>query len=274
MLATTTPALAGICRSQVRRDPWPDFESFEAQQYSDELRRAAAHQWAGRARAEHGSVHQFTALGHALSEARAPLQLLGSLGRLITDEVRHAELCVRMAMACRPGSINLGWAVPKAPWGPAPSADGDVEGWAAEAILIACCVGETLSAPMLEAIAIVATDPVAEGVARQILRDEHLHATFGWESLAFLLQRGGEPLRDRLQARLGNVLHEVERTTCGELRAHDVANSELEIVRGEVNLGTLSERQYAQIFYATLEHDILPRFDGLGFDAFGAWKNP
>ena len=29
---------------------------------------------------------------------------------------------------------------------------------------------------------------------------------------------------------------------------------------------------YATVFYATVEHEILPRFDALGFDAMGAWR--
>jgi hypothetical protein len=37
------------------------------------------------------------------------------------------------------------------------------------------------------------------------------------------------------------------------------------------NLGHQEARVYATVFYATLEHEILPRFEALGFDAMGAW---
>src|SRR5688572_4851025 len=102
MLATTSERLARIHRAQIHREPWPDFAGFEPARYPAELRRAAAVQWAGRARAEHGSVHQFSAIAHALCEARCELPLLGALARLQTDEVRHAELCAETALACWP----------------------------------------------------------------------------------------------------------------------------------------------------------------------------
>src|SRR5262245_64852999 len=115
--------LASMHRSQVRRDPWPDFDAFARDAYGAELRRAAALQWAGRARAEHGSVHQFSALTHALVEACALVELLGALARLLTDEVRHAELCARMALACWPELDDpiFGWPLSRPPWLPAPS---------------------------------------------------------------------------------------------------------------------------------------------------------
>ena len=38
------------------------------------------------------------------------------------------------------------------------------------------------------------------------------------------------------------------------------------------NLGTLTGEQFAMIFYATLETEILPGFEALGLDAMGAWR--
>ncbi|MCA8922196.1 MAG: hypothetical protein KDD82_10335, partial [Planctomycetes bacterium] len=159
-------ALDAMHRAQVRRDPWPDVASFERARYPLELRRAAAVQWAARARAEYGSVHQFTQLAHTLATARVGLPLLGALARLITDEVRHAELCAALALACDPDASahTLRFPTPTTPW-PAPPSTVErepLQAWAARAILVACCLGETLSRPMLDAIATRASDPVAE----------------------------------------------------------------------------------------------------------------
>ena len=100
--APTTPRLATIARTQIRRDPWPDFESFEATRYDGEVRRSAAIQWWRRAREEYGSIHEFTGLSKVLCELRAPIELLAAASRLITDEARHAELCSAMARALLP----------------------------------------------------------------------------------------------------------------------------------------------------------------------------
>lgn len=281
MLAPATERLGRMHRAQVHRDPWPDFSSLDPATYDAGLRRAAAVQWAGRARAEHGSVHQFTIVAHTLCIARLELPVLGALARLCTDEVRHAELCAEMALACWPEGTDaepavFRWDPPRAPWAMPPAATEDPEpllAWAAEAILISCCIGETLSKPMLEAIAVVATEPLADAVARQILRDEHLHASFGWETLGLLLPRLRPQSRAALEQRMARAFGGVEATTACGIDVEQVAGRAIEITRGDApNLGTLDDEQYAMIFFATMETEVLPRLVALGLDAQGAWQ--
>lgn len=281
MLVQATPRLEKIHKGQVHRDPWPDFGSFRKSEYSLDLRRAGAIQWAGRARAEHGSVHQFSALTHALCEACAPLHLLGALTRLQTDEVRHAEMCAAMALACYPEGVEkephiFGWPTPVAPWpdAPRPEQAASIELWAANAILTACCLGETLSKPMLDAIALVTTDPICESVARQILRDEHLHASFGFEALGWLLPRLDDEGHANVQERLRHSLSSFESTTACGITVADIAESKIEIAAGDQpNLGTLTDHQYAMIFFATLESEIFPKLTQLGLDPMQAWSH-
>lgn len=285
MLSRTSERLASMHRAQVHRAPWPDFDAFDRGAYDAEIRRAAAAQWAGRARAEHGSVQQFTALAHALTEARAPLEMLGALARLITDEVRHAELCARMALACWPEGVDdesdiFRWPSPRAPFGDAPRlGEGDdiepIFAWAAEAIVIACCIGETLSRPMLEAISVVSTDPLAEAVARQILRDEHLHAAFGFEALRWIWARSPESTRERARAGLPRWLGAFERSTACGISIEEVASTEIAIEAGtpdRPNLGTLRDLEYAMIFYSTMEHEVIPGLEAIGLGALDAWR--
>ena len=278
LLAGTTRALGAMHRSQVHRDPWPDFAAFDANALPLELRRHAAWHWMARARAEHGSVLEFSAVLHALTRARAPVEMLGALARLITDEVRHVELCARAAEAFYPEADEtfFAWRAPRAPWPDAPlgSDDAALRAWASRAILTACCLGETLSRPMLEAVATVATEPLPRACAEQILRDEQLHARFGWESLAVLLPQLDEGARSALQTQLARALAGFERTTCGSVRIEDLAGVAMAIAPGdpsEPNLGTLTERQFAMIFYATLEHEIFPALSELGLDPERAW---
>jgi hypothetical protein len=278
MLAGVTDAMGSMHRAQVHRDRWPDFAAFAVADHAAPLRRAAAVQWAGRARAEHGSIVQFTQLAHVLACVRAPLTWTGALARLVTDEVRHAELCARMAHACWPEGLEheppvFAWPSPTLPWDPPPPADDDAAlwAWAAEAIAIACCLGETLSRPMLEAIAVVATCPVAEACARQILRDEHLHAAFGWQALSDIVPRLDDGARARLHRCIARSLAGFQSSTACGIEVAEVAGQAIEIVRGATNLGTLSDLQYAMIFYATLETEILPQLDALGLDGTRAW---
>lgn len=270
-----------MARAQIRRDPWPSFEAFDASRYPEDVRLRSARQWWRRAREEYGSIHEFTELAHALCRARAPIDLLAALSRLVTDEARHAWLCASMARALVPGADPesiFAWAPPSAPWPAAP--DGHERepllAWASDVVLCACCIGETVSRPLFEAVATVITDPVPEAVVRQILRDEHLHATFGWEALGWLLGELGPEARGALHERLARRLAAFERTCAVGVTLEELANTEVVIAPpgpgAEPNLGHLDNRAYATIFYATLEGEILPRFAELGFDAERAWR--
>ena len=285
MLAPTTDRLARIHRAQVHRDPWPEFERFDPTPWPAEQRRAAAVQWAGRARAEHGSIQQFSGVTHVLATACVELELLGSLARLITDEVRHAELCAAMALAVWPEGPALepkvfAWPRPREPWRAAPRFEDDDQtndraepqrAWAASALLTACCLGETLSRPMLDALVVVTTDPIAEAVSQQIRRDEHLHAAFGWDGLAHLLPQLGPSSRAALQRQLAHDFAGFERSVCRGIGIEQMAGRALTIERGQPNLGVLTDEQYAMIFFATLEGEIFPQLRGLGLDPERAW---
>ena len=154
---------------------------------------------------------------------------------------------------------------------PSRSPSWKASGWTARAIVVACCLGETLSKPMLDAVAVVSTDPLPESCAKQILRDERFHASFGWEAAAVLVPELDDTEKDALQSQLATSFAGFERTTCGGVTIDDLAEHEEVIERGEPNLGTLSHRQFAAIFFATLEDEIFPKLESLGLDPMRAW---
>ncbi len=280
LLAPTTERLRRIHQSQIERGRWPDFAAFERERYPLSLRREAARHWGLRSVAEHGSILQFSAVTHALSQARVGLELLGALARLITDEVRHAELCARMALACDPEGPTaspgaFAWPLPESPWEDAPGAD-DREAllaWAARALLVACCLGETLSRPMYDALVVVCTDPIAAQVLRQIQRDEHLHAAFGWDALALLWPALGERSRAGLQDCLRRAFGGFEATTACGYGIEAIAGRSITVERGEgPNLGVLEGEQYAMIFFATVEQELFPALESIGLDPARAWR--
>ena len=121
LTSATRARLQSIGRTHLRRDPWPDFHAFDPQRYPMALRRRAARQWWRRAREEYGSISEFSQLAHALTRARAPIELLSALSRLITDEARHAHLCAAMAEALE-SDEPFDWEPPRAPWPDPPKA--------------------------------------------------------------------------------------------------------------------------------------------------------
>ena len=68
-------------------------------------------------------------------------------------------------------------------------------------------------------------------------------------------------------------IERLERTTCGGVTIEDVANTAIEIGPSEEpNLGTLTNEQFAMIFFATLEAEIFPKLRALGLDPERAWR--
>ena len=125
---------------------------------------------------------------------------------------------------------------------------------------------------MLDAVALVSTDPVAILCAEQILKDEQFHASFGWEALEVLWPTLDAQERASAHTRLSRALAGFERTTCGEVRIEDLAGREVVIEASEdPNLGTLTTEQFAAIFYATLEAEIFPKLRALDIDVDRAW---
>lgn len=270
-LTASTELLGRFHRTLMDRQASPPLEQLDASKYPDELVEHARQQWAGRAVAEYQSTAQFSELLHRLCIWGAPIELIGAATRLATDECRHAELCARVAD--RLGGRH----------GHEVSEEG-LSLYAEEAdpllaiyrtILSVCCFGETLSIPMLEAIEVVATDPICEQVAGVIAADETYHAHFGWEALELLDDRLEEEQRAQLQARLPGLFAHFEAACCGGLEALEaLAETEVVIEPGdpdEPNLGTLTDMQYAAIFYHVIETRLMPGLESLGFDPVQAW---
>ena len=275
-------ALSGLLAQQharqVERAPWPDFSAFDASRYDVALRERAGRQWLLRAREEYGSCHEFSALLAALTRIGAPLPFTGTLARLLTDEARHAELCFSMAAAIlgEEKARAWQWEAPTPPFAQPPLDDlAAIPFWAADVVLTSCCLGETLSVPLYEALATVTTDPVAKAVVHQIRKDEKLHSTFGFETLAWLLELLDEGERARLQKQLSRHLGGFEASCSAGQRLEDLVGQELVIEEpaedAPPNLGLQDPRNYAIVFYATIENEVFPRLNALGFDALDAW---
>lgn len=260
------------------RDPWPDFAAFEAARYPEALRRPAAVQWWRRAREEYRSIEEFTAVATTLARSNAPLDLLAATSRLITDEVRHATLCGDMAVALMPGvepeEVHP-WSEEPAGWSLSPRDDRDAAlAWAADVVVAACCIGETLSLPLYQTLSVLVTDPVPRSVVEQILRDERLHSTFGWLCLDWFREVLSAERWSWLQQRLSRHLAAYERG-CSAYSIEELAGTEVVIEPpgpdAPPNLGLMPGRVYATVFYATLESEVFPRFEAAGLDPVAAW---
>ncbi len=271
----TSSRLGAMHRAQIQRAPMPDFDSFRRATYSVKMRERAARQWWLRAREEYGSIHEFSLLLATLTRIRIPVPFTGALARLITDEARHADLCRQMAETI--SDTPFDWSPPAPPFSyPAPTQEEAALAWCADVIACSCCIGETVSRPLYEGLIAVTTDPVPRRVVQQILKDEHLHAAFGWQALEWLWPRLSAPHQQWLRERIAEHLAGFERSCSAGLDLRDLVGRELVIPPAgpgaPPNLGLQTAEHYAMIFYATIEGEVLPGFTEIGIDGMQAWS--
>ncbi len=137
---------------------------------------AAREVWTRSAFSEYASGAAFAEIAAHLLAAHAPIDLIAAAGDFVGDEMFHAELASRVAMAlggALPLEVNYEKLVRP------PSGEGALLR-AAELVVRSCCVGESLTVPMLKQARRAAGSRTIEMVISRILRDEAQHAELGW----------------------------------------------------------------------------------------------
>jgi hypothetical protein len=173
--------------------PWG---TLDATTLPAEIALAGRTMWTGAAFQEHRTAVACAATLRALTEARAPIDLVALASRFPLDELVHVELCARMAMAFGGGTEIqhdadhlVADADPRLP----PLLR------AAEVVVRFFCVGEAISIPLLRGTWHAAQHPLPKAVLGRIVRDEAAHGTFGFAFLDWALPR----LDERAIAHLG-----------------------------------------------------------------------
>lgn len=174
--------LGGAAAARFRRAR-PAIDAFApfAHELDPALAAIARAAWTEGAFSEYASAAAFAALTAALLEAGAPIDLIAMAGDFVVDELAHAELNARLAMAvggAAPHRVELERLAPVAAPGPAIAR-------AAELAIRTCAIGENLSVPVLARAARGARQPAARAVLDRIVRDEGPHARLGAMVLAW-----------------------------------------------------------------------------------------
>jgi len=151
--------------------------------------------WLDMARGEHASIAAFARLTLQLMALGAPADLLADVQQAALDEVEHAEIAFSLASRfagrpLRPGAFPLGDTLNLQ----ADPAD------LAEAAVREGCLAETVGAFLAREAASQATLDVERAALVRITEDETQHAALSWRLVAWLLEIGGEAVRDRVEA--------------------------------------------------------------------------
>lgn len=163
---------------------------------------AAMWVWTQSAFSEYASAAAFAEIASCLLACGAPIDLVAAAGDFVVDEILHAELCARM-------TTRFGGAVPLevdlTRLSRPPSGEGAVLR-AAELVVRVCCVGETLTLPILKVTKASSRSPLVQAVVARIARDESAHAQLGPWFLDWAAPRLGDADRAHLGEVAGSAL--------------------------------------------------------------------
>jgi len=264
---TTTPLArqhehelaTGKVRKRVRI-PWT---SFRRGRYPEAALALAADAQKNLAIGEYGSIDLFAWTASALALNGAPFDIVAAATRMLADECRHAEYCLRMAILCAGRALTIpvdrqGFGGPN----PRPLVQAELDSVFVEV----AAIGETLAAALLDACRRRARDAVARALFTSLLGDEVHHARIGWYYFAWRAPQWTRAERQRVADRAGEMVADVEtrfwigRDAPPEARAAADA------------LGVLDSAAQRETIRRVMEDEIVPALDALGLGASHAWR--
>src|SRR4051794_36984859 len=208
----TDPPLArqheqALISGAVRKRPEIPWSAFVRSAYPEAALKLGFDHQTKLAAGEYGAVDLFARLASALSLNGAPIDIVAAAARTVSDEIRHADYCLRMAslMAGDDATIEVDPRGFGSAWkGNLSLEELDV------ALLEISAIGETLAAALLMACRERATDKVAHAVFASITADEVHHARLGWYYFAWRAPQWTQRERQRAANAAGELLMRVE----------------------------------------------------------------
>jgi hypothetical protein len=241
-----------------------DWSRSRAHTLEPALRAGIGELWIAIMEAEHRSAAIFATFVLDLIGAGAPREIVSVASRAVLDEVRHADLCARLA------SIYTGRVVEPAPGLPHVPDEPSFTLFqqSVRQALFLSVASETYSAVTLATTRDRARDPVVKTVAGAILADEVHHARLGWSYLRYLLESDrADEVRAFAAAQLGSVFDDLSRALFGDHADALPAPA----YRGRVAAlaaehGYIPIRDQHALFVEALRDIWIPTFRSLAFD--------
>jgi len=244
-------------RDGARREiPW---QAHDVEALAPEARTIVGESWRLRGNQEHLAVGAFAILAYELAEVGCDAVVLSLITRAASDEVRHAEVCRKLAMPMLPTG-----AVPERVRG-VPSIPKHEARAARDRTLLhvveMCALNETFTGVYLTEMFDRATNPTARAAIESLLEDEIDHGRVGWAYLSSCVREGwgAEVVRDALPQILERAVGPVVRVRAGD-RCTQRDDAALEAY------GWLSPQAGAALYRRALHDVIFPGFDALLVD--------
>lgn len=240
-----------------------EWDALDASALPQRSRELVGETWRERMRQEHLAVGAFALLAQELARVGCDPIVLSLVARASADEVRHTEVCRRMAETLL-GEAAVPHRYKGLPHVP-PHEAASPEDRVLLHVVEMCCLSETLTAVYFTEMVARATHPVARAVVESLLEDEIDHSRAGW---AYLASRARERTTDGLAPALPALLDRTVGRALVDLDGRvDEDDPAMEA------FGYLGGRTGARILRQSFRDVILRGFEELGIDdsAAQAW---
>lgn len=223
--------------------------------------------WLQRMQHEHQSAAVFSRLLPQLIEAEVDLEWKTVALRMSMDELRHAALSadvVRLLGGEPEVTVDLRTE-------PLPEHEtASPAGRALRNVMFACCLSESLSAPLLSAERDLSSEPSVKKVLEQLAADETLHARYGWAYIEHHWPQLGAEERARTNAYLPAALANIERRFVEALPDAPLPPPDIETQLAA--LGVTMPARTRALAREVLESVVVVALEEAGLDAVAAWS--
>jgi hypothetical protein len=252
-------ALRGAVARNSRPIPW---QEFDRSRYPEEALSLARDFFVKLAGGEYSAVALFAQITSSMALTLAPIDFVAASARVSSDEIRHADYCLRMASLCQGSEVTV--TVPSSALASDIPRALDLEELDF-LILKYAAVGETLAAALLTENRRRATDPVLRALFTSIVSDEVHHARLGWYYAKHRAELWSPELRQRLAMRVAEFVVGIEVEFS---RGRDAPDHASDAARA---LGVLDSVTQREVIADVMNTEIVPALDALGLSGSQAW---
>jgi hypothetical protein len=239
--------------------PW---EAFDGREHPEAALRLAGELWSGLAMGEYASIGLFAEIAAGLSFTGAPLDFVFAATQVSGDEARHAEYCLRAASLFVGAEPSIALPADGLHAKLAPLVDIEEVDYA---MLQYVAFSETLAAALLTECKRRARDPLSRALFTTLVSDEIHHARLGWYYAAHRSPQWTLAERQQLADRTAESVMAVEEEFW---IGRDAPPSAAASARA---LGILDSKTQREVIRDTMENEVVPAFDALGFAASRTW---
>lgn len=253
-------AIRGALTRGSREVPWHEFERAR---YPEEALALARDLFCKLAGGEYSAVALFAQITASLALNQAPIDFVAASARISSDEIRHADYCLRMAGLCQGSEVTV--EVPSAALASdIPHSLSPVE--LDFLMLKYAAVGETLAAALLTECRRRATDSLLRALFTSIVSDEVHHARLGWYYAKHRAERWSPELREHLAERVARFVMGIE------LEFSRGRDAPAHASEAACALGVLDSATQREVIADVMNSEIVPALDALGLSGSRAWS--